>query len=57
MAHGVWTFGGGGVDTSNSDVSGAKYPGKYNTKNSHTERLTLFIIHRDKPSSMYTNLH
>ena len=26
-------------------------------KFTHTERLTLFIIHREKPSSMYTNLH
>ena len=36
---------GGGVDTSNSDVWGAKYPGKHNTKNSHTQKDSHYSLY------------
>ena len=52
---------GGGLDTSNSDVSGAKYPGKHNTKNSHTQKdshYSLYIEINPVPCTQtYTNNH
>ena len=44
-------------DTSNSGVYGNINWEKHNTKKSHTQRITLFITHRDIPRPMDTNLH
>ena len=64
LIHGSWCWeigGAGRVDTNISDVSGDKYPGKHNTKNSHTQKdshYSLYIEINPVPCTQtYTNNH
>ena len=63
LIHGSWCWEiwGGRIDTNNSDVSGDKYPGKHNTKNSHTQKdshYSLYIQTNPVPCTQtYTNNH